>query len=195
MAEEDQYVNYEFAKKTIGINKTNHGDSNRKPWLNLSCEKYQISQDEEEINEAYITAETKQYLKEQNKTKSWSRKLLPFLYKTKEYDDTDKYKERYPDPTEIAEVSEDEQTIVSVLSAQMEEVRLRLFWRPTKDYDNEDKYTVTVKDSDIEEPVPDATSPYAHVNKVPACPWEVEEEIKPKNSSYESSDSTVVPYK
>jgi hypothetical protein len=133
-------------------------------------------------------------LKEQKK-KSWSRFLLPFLYKTKEYDDTDKYRERFPDRTEIDEVSEDEQTIVSVLSHQMEEVRLRLFWKPTKDYDVNDKYTVTAKDSDVEEPVPDATSPYAHVNMVPACPWEVEDEIKPKTSSYESSDSTVVPYK
>ena len=192
---EDQYVNYELAKKTIGINQTNDNDSYLKPWLNFTCEKHQISYDEGDINEAYITAETKQYLAEQKKSKSWSRKLLPFLYKTKEYDETDKYKERHADPTEIAEVSEDEQTIVSVLSAQMEEVRLRLFWKPTKDYDVNDKYAVTMKDSDVEEPVPDASSPYAHANKVPVCPWEVEEEIKPKNSSYESSDSTVVPYK
>ena len=123
------------------------------------------------------------------------RKLMPFLFKTKEYDHTDKYKEKFPNPTEIDEISEDEQTIVSVLSHQMEEVRLRLFWKPTKDYNENDKYRVTAKDSNAEEPQPDATSPYSHAKKVPACPWEEEPEIKPKNSSYESSDSTVVPYK
>jgi hypothetical protein len=195
--EKDQYVNYQFAKKTIGINQTNIDDEakpSRKPWFNFTCDKPQISQDEEEINNDYITAETRQYLQEQQQSKMWSRKLLPFLFRTKEYDVNDKYRERFPNPTEIGEASEDEETIVSVLSHQMEEMRLRLFWKPTRDYDENDKYAVTVKDSDVEEPVPDASSPYVHANAVPVCPWEVEE-IKPKTSSYESSDSTVVPYK
>jgi hypothetical protein len=199
---EDQYVNYELAKKQIGINiSDNNIEKHKKPWFNLSWTKHRISQDEEEIDEAYITAETKQFLEEQRKSKSWSRKLLPWLCKTKVYDDTDKYKERIPNPTEVEELSEDEQTIASVLSHQMEEVRLRLFWKPTKDYDKNDKYAVTLKDSDEVVPPPDTSNPYEHAGKVPVCPWEQEteetgvmEKVR-RNSSYESADETVVPYK
>lgn len=81
----------------------------------------------------------------------------------------------------------------------MEEVRLRLFWKPTKDYDENDKYAVAVKKSDSEEERDrgDHTSPYLHVKKTPTLPWEEEEreKVETKTSSFESADSTVVPYK
>ena len=196
---EDQYVNYESATKQISVNK-NNPEPKEKSWFESACVKPQISRDEIEVDEAYISAETKQYLTEQREaTKLWKsvHKLLPLPWKTKECDDSNNYNTKNSYPNEITEVSEDEQTIVSVLSHQMEEVRLRLFWKPTKDYDENnkgDKYAITVKDSDEEVVPPVVTSPYANVNIVPVCPWEQTEEIEAKTSSYESADETVVPY-
>lgn len=213
-----QYVNYDLTKK-VGINQTDpHSQS--QPWFShlAKCDKPQISQDEDEIiDEAYITPDTKEYLAEKRKPSKVMRFFFPFMYK-KEFQDnvaadladiykykreaavkdtvqTERAAQEEPTVQDIHAVSEDEETIVSVLSNTMEEVRLRLFWQPTKEYDEQDKYGVTVKDSDEMELPPDIISPYSRAKKVPRCPWEDDIEIKRKNSSYESSDSTVVPYK
>ena len=214
----NQYVNYDLTKK-VGINQMDP-HSKSQPWFShlAKCDKPQISQDEDEIiDEAYITPDTKEYLAEKRKPSKVMRFFFPFMYK-KEYQDnvaadladiykykreaavqdtvqTERAAQEEPTVQDIHAVSEDEETIVSVLSNTMEEVRLRLFWQPTKEYDEQDKYGVTVKDSDEMELPPDIISPYSRAKKVPRCPWEDDIEIKRKNSSYESSDSTVVPYK
>ncbi|KAL7482213.1 hypothetical protein ACHAW6_007896 [Cyclotella cf. meneghiniana] len=203
---EDQYVTPETARR-LTTNEANQTIESYIPWLKcprFSFTKPRIDRDEkDEIDDAYITPETRQYLaerrEEQEKPWKFVRKLFPFLWKTKKYDDEDKYKTTKIDPTEFDEADDDDETIVSVLSHHMEEVRLRLFWKPTKDYDENDKYAVAVKKSDSEEERDkgDHTSPYRHVKKTPTLPWEEEEreKVETKPSSFESADSTVVPYK
>eukprot|EP00804_Cyclotella_cryptica_P000648 CCRYP_014671-RA/>CCRYP_014671-RA protein AED:0.38 eAED:0.38 QI:258/1/1/1/1/1/2/192/321 len=208
---EDQYVTPETAQRHLTSNTTSQTVEPCSPWPQwprFSWTKPRIDRDEkDEIDDAYITPETRQYLaerrEEQSKPWKFARKLFPFLWKTKKYDNVDKYRTQKIDPTDFDEVidDDDDETIVSVLSHHVEEVRLRLFWKPTRDYDENDKYAVAVKKSDSEEgrDKGDPTSPYLHAKKTPALPWEEEEgdrdEVKTKTSSFESADSTVVPYK
>lgn len=192
----DEYFTPDIAKQQM----TNQL---RKLWptWNLNFTKPRIDHDENStINEEYITPETKLYLanRKEDLSNPWrkARQLFPFLWKTKEYDDDDKYKA--PDVNDMEE--DDEVTIASVLSAQMEEVRLRLFWKPTKDYDENDKYAVTVSDSDIEEEKPDVSSPYENRRMTPVMKevlrWEeAKDQVERQTSSFESADSTFVPYK
>ena len=144
------------------------------------CAKPRIDADEENIDEQtpyerdqYLTKETAAYLEEKHdrevlQPKRRLKTMLWCCFRAKEYGDGDKYHIPWTGSEDEAEPR------VNMCLVFWEELRLRLFWKPTKVYnDDRDKYAVEGNPSGI---------------------TNGEGEIKYAASSYESADVGTTPW-
>jgi len=147
------------------------------------CSKYRIDDDDDDASDptpferdAYLTKETAEYLEEKHdkEVEQPKRQLMSIFwccFRTRDYDESDKYGVPMT-------VSEDDwekpkmagKTVKNTVMVMLEEVRLRLCWRPTKEYDEKDKYNVEVVESGDNDGIKFAASSYESAEKGTA-PW------------------------
>lgn len=130
--------------------------------IKCTCTKHRIDGDYDNdlIDEEYITQDTVEYLAEKQDEEERPKRIVrslisSVLWRTKEYDEADKYKlSEQPsvgDGDDIATAETDEQhstiekKIESAVWNRLEDVRLRFFWRPIESKNENDKYKVTKK--------------------------------------------------
>jgi len=147
---------------------------------NCKCSIARIDSDDEsdptpyerDVRDVHLTRETQDYLEEKHdveveKPKRRLRNILWCCFGTKKYDESDKYQVPWTG-------SEDEATKgknagnVNVMMVFLEDLRLRFFWRPTKEYDARDKYDVG--DSTDDDEIKYAASSYESA-EVGTAPW------------------------
>ncbi|KAL7554481.1 hypothetical protein ACHAWF_017931 [Thalassiosira exigua] len=152
------------------------------PPLPLACNlsKPRIDDDDDDSDgptpyerDTYLTRETAEYLEEKRDAEVERpmrrlKALFPWCFRAKVYDEGDKYRLPWTD-TESADGGGGGGGARTILEF-WEELRLRLFWRPAKEYGERDKYAV---DPDMERGDDDikiAASSYESAEKG-AAPW------------------------
>lgn len=148
-----------------------------------TCAKPRIDEDEDQVSEPtpfeqdiyHLTEETQEYLAAKKDTEEklmrQCRSLFRCWPRTKEHGASDKYK--IP-----ATSSEAEEGVVHRFWALWEDVRLRVFWRPSKKYNQKDKYDVNVTE----------------VRSDGGTGATGEDDIKYAASSYESAEPGTTPW-
>lgn len=109
-----------------------------------------ISPFEQDVYHLNLTKETEQHLAEEHereidRPKQMLKKMCPFFFKRKEYDEEDKYDIPWTG-------DENDPGKVNVLLVLLEDIRLRFCWKPTKKYSENgkmghqaDKYAVNLE--------------------------------------------------
>jgi len=153
-----------------------------------NCSKPRIDGDDDDGSEPtpfekdnyYLTEETRDYLAEKEdeeleKPKRRLRSIVRCCFKTKEYDEGDKYNIPWTGSEDGVNKGAAGST-VNIFLVFWEDVRLRLCWRPTKEHSPKDKYDVNLdelKDGGVKEG---------------------EDEIGYAASSYESAETGTAPW-
>ena len=116
-----------------------------------------------ERDNRYLTEETVNYLeekrdKEVEQPKRRLRSIFHCCFRTKDYGDENT--DKYHIPWTGSDDDEGNKGNVNIIMVLFEEIRLRLCWRPTKEYDEKDKYDVEAGDGEENREIKFAASSY-----------------------------------
>lgn len=154
------------------------------------CSKYRIEDDEKDndispyerdMDANHLTPETQEYLDDKREAKEKPFRIIKSMWRSievcinpKKYDVSDKYQVPYAGSSDEESDAGCAAGNVSMLWVFWEDLRLRFCWRPTKVYDDTDKYSLGAEGEEDGE--------------------EDDAEIKVAASSYESADKGTAPW-
>lgn len=172
-----------------------------KPYCKCNLKKRRIDPDEEDATpfeqdtgEYYLTEETKNYLAEKEdwevkRPRRLIKSMFGFCFRTKDYEseEGDKYRIPWTGSEDNAERSKRWGDVFLPVFVALEDVRLRLCWKPTKEYNPNDKYDVGLDGGGA-----DGTSDAASGGSTGSD--EDDEVIPYAASSYESAEEGTTPW-